>query len=208
MKIGVDCDGVLYHWERTARYMLRRKLRREGRPSNEALNVPSVRWNYIKDIVEAEDWKWLWNEGVRDGLFRYGHVIGGSLEGMQALEELGEIVIVTSRPAHAVKDTIAWLGLMCDKVDLRGVHILSSGEPKSSLINAEGLDVLIDDGPHNVEDTAQNTSAVAIVYDQPWNRGLYQSVEHRDTLPLEDIYHNVDRAFDWTDVVRIVEDLA
>jgi len=203
MRIGVDCDGVLYHWERTARYMLRRKLRREGRRPNPALDVPSDRWDYIRDVVEPEDWRWLWNKGVAEGLFRYGHVVGGSLEGMARLHAFGDLVIVTSRPAHAVKDTLAWLSLMTDKVDLRGIHILSDGQPKSTIVDLEGLDLLVDDGPHNAVDVAENTEASVILLDQPWNRA-----NDYDGFRIEDAYDEVERAFDWEGVVRLAAEVA
>jgi uncharacterized HAD superfamily protein len=190
MRIGVDVDGVLYHWERTARYMLRRKLGDEGRRIPEDLYHPSDSWNAIQHSIEDEDWRWLWKEGVEQGLFRYGHVVGGSLEGLNELEERGEIVIVTSRPKHAVKDTIAWLSLMTDKINVRGIHILGTRENKS----AAPIDVLIDDALHNVRDMAE-AGKPSVLFDQPWNQ------EH-----IEDEFPSlVVRGIGWQDAVYALD---
>lgn len=193
--VGVDCDGVLYHWERTARYMLRRKYMDEGREVPVRLHEPSDSWSAIEGIVDPDDWQWLWTEGARDGLFRYGHVVGGSLEGMSALNDFADLVIVTSRPEHAVSDTLAWLSLMLDKVDLTGIHILSNGEPKSSVRPLP--DVLIDDGPHNIRDWLANTDRRAIVFDQPWNAELDVTKRNR-----------ANRGRGWQDTVRLVRAIA
>ncbi len=192
MKIGVDCDGVLYHWERTARYMIRREMNEIGDPIPDELYRSSTHWDMIKNVIEPYYWTWLWTDAVRHGLFRYGHVIGGSLEGMRALDSLGKIFIVTSRPPAAVKDTIAWLSLMTDKVDLSGIHILTDGQNKSSIMDLEALDVLIDDGLHNIDDVALNDHA-AIIFDQPWNQ-----------IKLEDQFDHVYRAYGWREVVETV----
>jgi len=142
--------------------------------------------------VSKEDWRWLWNEGVALGLFRYGHVTGGSLEGLAGLAELGSIHIITTRPTSAVKDTLAWLNLMTDKIDLAGIHILSHHQPKSGVQPTP--DVFIDDGMHNIQDIAENTDSWAIIYDQPWNQ-----------RPVENVnFPKVVRAYGWRHVVDIV----
>lgn len=193
MRIGVDVDGVLYHWERTARYMLRRKYEDEGRRIPEDLYYPSQHWDAIEQAIEDEDWRWLWNEGVNAGLFRYGHVVGGSLEGLSELDKLGEIIIVTSRPSHAVKDTLAWLSLMTDKVDVRGIHVIGTGENKAH----QPIDILIDDSLHNIRDMAR-AHKPAVLFDQPWNQER-----------IEDEFPDfIIRGFGWKDTVYAVRVLA
>lgn len=177
--IGLDCDGVCYAWEKTARYMLRGLLRSQGRDIPHELTVPSTHWDSVPESVTAEDWKWMWSEGVRNGLFRYGHCYPGAIEGAQALTELGDVMLITSRPKQAVHDTAAWIGFQFDKVPLAGIHILSHSEPKSQVSPAPNL--FIDDAVHNLDDLLPNTKdhVRVILFDQPWNQGYEHELSHK-----------------------------
>lgn len=167
--IAVDCDGVLYCWDRTARYMLRERYRRTGRTPPTALKEPANHWHMIQHEVSPRDWDWLWDEGVEQGLFRHGDIMSGAIFGLQELHNLGDLMIVTSRPEQGVYDTMSWLvHHLRQTVPLVGVHILSHGQPKSSVENPEP-DLLIDDGGHNLEDWLDNTDSSFILFDQPWN---------------------------------------
>lgn len=188
--IGLDLDGVCYDFERTARWMIRRKRENEGRTIPPELLVPMSYWNSVPELC-PEDWKWLFSEGIHEGLFRYGHVVGGSIDGARALSELGDVVIITARPEEAVHDTIVWLGTMFDKVRLAGIHILSYDQKKSAVRPLP--DIYIDDASHNIDDIALHTpsNVRAILYDQPWNQDAV--TEGR-----------VARARGWREVVQLV----
>lgn len=99
----LDVDGVLYHFERTARYLLRTVKGYDN------LSEPSGSWDHIRERVSQKDWNWLWNHGVKLGLFRHGHLFTGAIEGVKALAEMGDVVIITHRPKSAVQDTLDWL---------------------------------------------------------------------------------------------------
>lgn len=165
MDIVVDCDGVLYEWGRTACYMLREY---KGY-TNLARVAPD--WDYYERMVEKEDWKWLWNEGVPLGLYRHGHSVKGSLDGIRALKNMGHnLYFVTHRPENGIKDTISWLDHRFGGEVIypwSGVHILTSQESKTSV----PADVYIDDKRENISDVMLNTGAKAVVFDQPWNWG-------------------------------------
>jgi 5'(3')-deoxyribonucleotidase len=164
MKIAVDLDGVLYHWSKTARYMLRTmKGYEEGGP----LSTESQTWDYIKDHIKPEDWKWIWTGAVKLGLFRYGHVMQGGVEGIRALHDKGHrLVVVTHRPQQAVGDTIDWLAYV--NLPFAGVHILTNQEPKWTV----QADLLIDDKPQNLNEWVENTNGWAIKFVQPWNQDI------------------------------------
>lgn len=182
MRIAVDLDGVTYEWERTARYMLREYRGCKG------LESQSTHWDWIKERVSADDWHWLWADGVELGLFRYGHCVRGSIVGLKALIAAGHsLVAVTHRPSSAVPDTLAWLAY--NQVPWAEVHILSNGEPKSSI----AADILIDDKTENVREWTMGRGRKAILYDRPWNKkwnGFY-----------------IDRAKNWKEVVGLVESI-
>ena len=186
MIIGVDIDGVMYNWEKTARYMLRTmKGYGEG-----ALSYPSDSWDYVKQNVSKDDWKWIWSGAIKLGLFRHGHLITGAIEGVRSLHERGhKLLVVTHRPSHAVQDTVDWIGYQ--RLPFSGVHILTNQEPKS-LIEA---DILIDDKPSNLFDWHEKRGT-CIRYVQPWN-------EREDYSA----YPRIIPARGWEEVVQVVDAL-
>lgn len=164
MRIGLDIDGVMYEWDKTARYMLREVL--PNSPYKDSLRTESQSWNYIQEMVLPEHWDWLWDEGVKLGLFRYGHLFPGTIQAVRALAQKNEIIIITHRPKQAVNDTLDWLSYL--KLPLTGVHILSNGEKKSSVL--PHCDIYLDDKPENIVDYLLNTEAASVLREQPWNR--------------------------------------
>jgi uncharacterized HAD superfamily protein len=164
LRIGIDLDGVCYHWEKTARYMLREILPNSPYKGDPALERPSMGWDYIEHNVAPEHWKWLWSEGVKLGLFRYGHMFKGTIEAVRKLAQLGDIIVITHRPAAAVPDTLAWLAYQ--QLPLAGVHILTHQEPKSTV---EPCDFFLDDKPENCIDM-NDTGAEVWLMDRPWNQ--------------------------------------
>lgn len=168
LKIALDLDGVCYEWEKTARYMLRRKYSQERLAIPIELFSPSQTWETIQDAVSPEKWDWLWNEGVELGLFRYGHCVRGAIEGVEALGELGSVSIVTARPLQAVKDTQEWVSFMFNRAKVKDIIF------KDSKHEVEA-DVYIDDGPHHILKLHELGKKV-IVFRQPWNNLIPFSV--------------------------------
>jgi uncharacterized HAD superfamily protein len=166
-RIGLDLDGVVYNWDKTARYMIRTRIENRGETPPPELLQESADWDWIQNHVSEEDWRWLWREGTREGVYRYGHVIKGAIEGVQKLAELGDVTVITSRPKDAVNDTLAWLALFFNRANLAGINILSDGQPKSSV--EPEPDLYVDDGIHNFVDILSNTTARVIKFEQPWN---------------------------------------
>lgn len=162
MRIALDLDGVVYQWDKTARYMLRTM---RGYENASPLKHESPHWNHIEESVNPEDWDWLWHEGVELGLFRYGHLYPGSIEAVRELAEYGLVEVVTQRPVHATQDTLDFLSYL--KLPFSAVHILHRGQQKSTL----RADLYIDDGPHVVTDVNANCpTAVVVLMDRPWNQ--------------------------------------
>lgn len=155
----------MYNWEKTARYMLREVL---GYYTKEGpLGKESTSWDYIQENVDPRDWEWLWTEGVRLGLFRYGHLYSGTIQTVRRLAEIGEVVLITHRPKQAVNDTLDWLSFQ--HLPIAGVHLLTNQEPKSSV--KPECDVYLDDKPENVIDLRRGTSArLVCLMRRPWNR--------------------------------------
>jgi 5'(3')-deoxyribonucleotidase len=203
--IGLDLDGVCYQYEKTARYMIRRRMEDRGETPPYELSEPSQSWNWIREYAPAKDWDWLWAHGTAAGLYRYGHVVSGSIEGVQALNELGDVVVITARPKDAVHDTMVWLSTMFDKAPLSGLVIQSgNGQKKSDVQPAP--DVFIDDAKHNADDLLRNTSSHVVLFDQPWNQD-YVPWEGPKSKRAESRYR-FERASGWREVVSAVRRLA
>lgn len=164
MRIGVDIDGVMYQWTKTARYMLREILPDSPYTKDGPLGIECPTWDHIKDHVTREHYDWLWTEGVRLGLFRHGHMFPGTIKALRQLAECGDVIAVTHRPATAVTDTLDWLAF--HRLPLSGVHILTSQQSKS---RCGPFDYFIDDKPSNCVDL-EETGAVVCMPDRPWNR--------------------------------------
>ena len=167
-RIGLDLDGVAYDWDKTARYMMRQHYINTGRPVPVELNIPAQSWDWINYAVEPDDWKWLWTEGIAEGLFRYGHIVKGAIEGVQELNELGEVTVITSRPKAAVHDTLVWLSTMFDKAPISGLVIQTERDQKKSDV-VPVPDVYIDDALHNARDILELTKSEVVLFNQPWN---------------------------------------
>jgi uncharacterized HAD superfamily protein len=177
MRIGVDIDGVMYKWGKTVRYMMREVLKEEA-PDIYALKPHTADgpmggsdskitdWDYFQNNVTKEQWRWLWSEGIRLGLFRYGHLYSGTIQAIRKLSKIGDVYIITHRPPQAVNDTLDWLAFQ--RLPIKGVSLLTNQEPKSSV--KPECDVYIDDKPENVYDLANNTDArLVVLMSRPWN---------------------------------------
>jgi hypothetical protein len=174
--IGLDLDGVVYDWDRTARYMLRRRAEGRGEIPSKELSVPARNWTWIKDHTPKQDYDWLWSEeGIRSGQYRYGNIVTGAIEGVQALSEIGDVIAITARPKAAVNDTLTWLATFFDKTPLAGLVIQSHGQKKSDVKPTPN--VYIDDGTHNLKDVLENTNSFAVQFYQPWNSGWVPDTE-------------------------------
>jgi len=187
-RIGLDLDGVVYDWQRTYKYLL---------SEHRGVDFPDGlewwdEWNAPDRYTTAEDRKWLWSEGVRLGLFRYGNLYRGAIDGIAALASFGDVEVVTHRPKQAVRDTCHFLAGLPDV--FAGIHVLTNQEPKSSV----GCDVYVDDGPHVAQDIIAAGKRVVLV-DRPWNR---------DAFPFNEPHPSrLVRAYDWPGIVATVRDL-
>lgn len=165
MRIGIDLDGVVYQWTKTARYMLREILPNSPYTKDGPLGQECTEWDYIKHNVSPEHHKWLWNQGIELGLFRHGHLFPGSIKALRTLDRLGDLVAVTQRPERAVSDTYAWINF--HQLPFREVHILHGGSKAA----VRPCDAFIDDKPANCEELREAwPTALICMPDRPWNR--------------------------------------
>lgn len=189
MRIGIDLDGVCYQWTKTARYMLREILPNSPYTKDGPMGTECTEWDYIKHNVAPEHNKWLWDEGVKLGLFRHGHLFPGTIKALRALDKLGDLVAITQRPTRAINDTMAWIAF--HGLPFREVHVLQ-GQSKTSV---RRCDLYIDDKPENCAELYARwegtRSAAVCLPDRPWN-------QHFDAPDAGCV-----RTYSWDDFVQI-----
>lgn len=143
MNIGLDVDGVLGDWDKQAQKV----LRYWGVNSEWKLIYPSPSWDHIQKTIEPEAWDRLWDPANAYEIFGKMERHDGAQEGMKILSEIGDIVVITSRPTYAAPITLDWLSKF--NVPIKSFHLTGHNEKKSSFTKC---DVFLDDRPRNYED--------------------------------------------------------
>jgi uncharacterized HAD superfamily protein len=181
VRFGLDLDGVLYNWDSVVRFLMKDFFGYDLKPAEF--------WDGIEAQVKPEHWKWLWKEGLeKHGLFRHGNVYKGGIEFVKKLAKLVDVVIITSRPERAAQDTIEWLGF--HRIPTTEIHILGGGLSKGKTKSDVKCDFYLDDSPKNVVDLFENTDALVMLMDRPWNK---------------DVTDKIVRVKSWEDVLRNVK---
>jgi 5'(3')-deoxyribonucleotidase len=102
-------------------------------------------------------------QAYRDASFLIGlPAMDGAKEAVKRLAYDFDIVVVTSRKQLTVDATRFWV-----EQRFGPLPVIHTGGTK----NGHGLDILVDDAPHNVMAFA-NEGRPAILFDQPWNQKL------------------------------------
>lgn len=182
--VGIDVDGVLAD---QIRGILPRVKHRLGitltREEITDWALPIGETDIAKEILAAMESDEDYPRSMRPHQ--------GASELTRTLARDNQIKIVTARPTKVEDSTREWL----DTNGLPYDDLINTKEGKKSLF---GLDVLIDDYIGNLVPLLENSDAVAILVDQPWN-------QERD--PLQQ-YIDEGRAFvisDLRDAIEIVE---
>jgi hypothetical protein len=186
--INVDMDGVVYDMVTQAE-VLRKK--------------PFERYTWDLGLTGTE-LKAMFTELTLAGLFRFGMAIEGALPAIRKLRGAGHRVrIVTDKnlptaySTHVARiDTLDWLHIS----GLADIEVIFTGN------KAEGYpaDLVIDDKP----DLAWvQGGAVNVLFDQPWNLDGLGKVAGVNEEPNFPDVMNLRRAFGWTDVLELVEQM-
>ncbi len=158
MRIGLDVDGVLYQFSKTAQYMI---ARREGYETREELGWDDTTWDCHRP---PSDWHWVLSSPQAEKVFRHGHLFRGAIEFVDDLAELGDVIIITKRPRAAIQTTLDWLSF--NRFPITEVCVLGSDRLKSAV----PADVYIDDSLENIDELAKHTWSDIVLIDRPWNQ--------------------------------------
>jgi 5'(3')-deoxyribonucleotidase len=177
--IGVDLDGVLAdHVTHLINHMKIDKLIPHHYNREMVSSWDTIIFGYnFKDIFESY---------LKSDRFTLSMPsIDFSAEALKILSEDHYINIITARPSYAVYKTYKWLE---DNGYIYTSLSIGYAEDRISL----GIDILIDDNPFAIREFSKR--GIAIIYDQPWNRGY----EYSD---------NVIRVYSWEEIIEILSRL-
>lgn len=165
-RLGIDLDGVLYDWDKTAHYML---AMRRGLMFREDLP-----WDFTQHWrgIPREEWDWLWEPENIDPMFRHGHLYRGAIEFVYSLAELGELAVVTKRPKSAARVTRQWLDFHWGEPNkpspFSDIYIIGDSDKTS----VPPFDWFLDDNVDNLRALAITHKTYAVLMDRPWNHGV------------------------------------
>lgn len=162
MRIGLDLDGVVANWVRSVILNLNK-----FRGTNIDPGFEPDHWDWFENNLKKEDWDWLWRGGCFQ-IFSDAPPYGGAEQFVNQLEDLGDVIVVTSRPRIAKDATYIWWNRHMETLPM-GFNFFSSGFQKYKV----NVDVLIEDNYENsiayIDKTYMNIPQVFLL-DRPWNR--------------------------------------
>lgn len=162
MILGLDLDGCSYPFVDMLRTWICQQTGRDV-----VVYPPAVQWDFFVSQwgITMEEYKQHVADAVRGGfMFYQGEPEEGAVEVINELYKEHEIHITTSRFFPGVEQ---------ECVDATKFWLARVGIPyhKLNVVNNKvelGLDLLLDDAPHNLE-TAIQYGERAVAFDRPWN---------------------------------------
>ena len=157
---AVDLDGVIGEWDTAAMETLKE------RGDYPLLASPSESWDYIQKNVTKGDWRWLWShKGGLYTMFSRMKPYPGVVDAMRHLSLLGQVDVVSKRPAGV--EELTWWWLTAWEIPFSKLTLVGMGDKKSLY---GPWDYAIDDKPENVEDLSGNGKV--FLMRRMWNRGF------------------------------------
>lgn len=103
--------------------------------------------------------------------------VPGAAAGLRALQAAGhELVVVTARTPRMAELTRAWLAYHGLPVPDR-MHFLAGGS-KGAVARAEGLDLFVEDAPHNAQ-SITGAGVPVLLFAWPYNEGFHHPLARR-----------------------------
>ena len=174
-RLGIDLDGVIadFNGGWTRRY------NSEFGASISADDV--VVWHAPVVLTHfasmSEFWRWAATSGDGASIFRVLDPFPGAIEAIERLAIDHCVVIVTTKPSFAIRDTFDWLEEHCVPAD--EVHIVDD----KTLVDC---DVYLDDADHNLQALRDARPSAAVCrFVRPWNRPHEGIADVRDWTEFE-----------------------
>lgn len=159
LRIGLDCDGVLYNFDQYVRDQIANRL---GVHIHEA---DVTHWHAIGDF--GEEVEACFQEVMAEETCWYaGNAYAGAAELAQRLAEVSDIYILTHIRREFLPVRRRWLELngfpFKDVIDIK---------EKWQVVQRLALDAMIDDRFENCDEVAKRCLTPAFLVERPWNEG-------------------------------------
>lgn len=179
MRIGIDVDGTLYRWTTSVNAAVEERFGVAG------LDDPHPRWDYLREVLTPEQWRWVWSRDAAEAVFgRRDMAYPGSRRAVNSICAEHEVHFVTHRnPRVLTGVTGQWLASRY--FGYAGVHVLYHSVSKVGLAD---WDVFVDDKAETIAEF-ENAGVRILIPDRPWNVGCGSGRERFD---------------DWRDVPRLI----
>lgn len=170
MRYGIDIDGVLANFVKAFRHAMRLAPVPLTQRQTYDLEHPWRTYDYCKDVVGPENWKWFWNEAIpKLRVYTRAPVLGEETRWLNRLAVKNPVYLITSRSSEPAQ-TYEWLGI--NGVTANGVIIAAKPELKLGFVNALQLEAFVDDSPTTVLDMAGKTEAQLYLFDSAWSKDI------------------------------------
>lgn len=176
MRIGLDCDGVLFNFENSLRAYLRHRGYDHPMPDPQ-------RWYFHDDWgLTLDEFKEACNEGVNEGfVFSYGVPYEGAVEAVHRIKDAGHSVhVITARsygnPGVAQHATAHWLAKWNIPYDT-----LTFSRDKTVV----PTDFMAEDNCFNY-DVLDEASCYSFLIDRPWNDTAHDGIFRRRVADLKE----------------------
>jgi 5'(3')-deoxyribonucleotidase len=157
----VDCDGVLSDFVSLALDYINKEQNTSYTPAD----LERLGWDFFHSITTPEIERKFWN-AVHDtpGMVLSMNVYAGAIEGIRALREVADVVVVTAphHSRHWAYERSLWL---MQHFDIDPKHVIHTHQKQF----CRG-DVLVDDRPQHISDwTEHHPGGHGILWAQPYN---------------------------------------
>ncbi len=162
---GIDLDGVCFGFKQGFGPWLEEKL---GVKMPEDKEITSYYWHKNVEGLEEDDFWREFHAFGESGGYRHLPLLKGTLEALNSIVAAGnKIIYITSRPDYALQDTKDAL----EEFDFPfRDNLIFAGGHKGPIINAQGVDVFIDDSPTTLQEICSDTTARIYCADHAFNR--------------------------------------
>ncbi len=209
--IGIDFDDVVYNLADDLREFINQKYGTAFKRDEQHEYYMGFLWGLDKITEEA-----FVNEFCATDMHHHGPAIDGAIEGVKALAQHHDLVIVTARGDDRAEITHRWIdknlpGIFRDIVFTNPHHEIVERRKKKSHICADlRIDYFIDDHYKNILDVSPCVKT-AFLLDTPWN--AIESIKKEMTkqgieIPDGVLPANVERVFSWDEIVRRINESA
>lgn len=180
MRIGIDIDDVMGDF-------VPEFIKWTGKDVN-IENITSYDMSKAYGITSNTMWKWI-TQFYKTHQFANLPTLPSSVDSLSSLPQ-HTFIAITARPINTLSITQAWLAMNFSYVNLPFVFV--GVKDKGLLAQQEQLELLIDDGLHNIA-SMNKRNLPAILVDKPWNRDVLENPMYM-------------RMYDWNEIYNYLKD--